>query len=208
MTDLQPITHAFLINASDLFNIINTVFIVLPISHPSVPRITLWFLSLTIEGKWRYTHSGINRMRDERSDSAITTCLYLSLEDCTLVIGKGPPPRQILEISRRLYWKRPYIICKESYVLIRNTWTRTPQYEVNALPIGIVWELVCFPIGLNIIKSHFMGVSTTSYWTLLCSLHGYGTNAVPSITKMKSAPLPHAKSHYDLLLALSHWETI
>ena len=29
---------------------------------------------------------------------------------------------------------------------------QTPHYEVNALSMGVVWELVCFPIGLNIIK--------------------------------------------------------
>ena len=29
---------------------------------------------------------------------------------------------------------------------------QTPHYEVNALSMGVVWELVCFSIGLNIIK--------------------------------------------------------
>ena len=29
---------------------------------------------------------------------------------------------------------------------------QTPHYEVNALSMGIVWELVHFPISLNIIK--------------------------------------------------------
>ena len=30
---------------------------------------------------------------------------------------------------------------------------QTPHYEVNVLSMGAVWELICFPIGLNIIKA-------------------------------------------------------
>ena len=145
MTNLQPITHMFLINASDLSNIINSVFIVLPISHPSIPCITPWFLSLTIEGKWRYMHSGINCTQDERHNLAINTCSYLSLEDCASVIGEGLPPWQILKISCHLYWKWPHIICEDSYILRTNMWTSDTSLWGQRLVYGCCLGACTFP---------------------------------------------------------------